>query len=157
MIEVELTFNEWLVASTRGCERQIDGAMRRRHPGHGSPDKRTSDGWFWNINGAAGEACVAKWLGVPWDGCFGDLDASDVAFLEVRTTTGHDYPLRLHDDDKDGRVYVLVASSLESVPRGAFKDSSSDHAGSAPSGFMISRLQSPGRQDIPPTGCRSPR
>jgi hypothetical protein len=108
MIEIELTRVEWLYAATRGIERQIDGALRKRHPGHGSPDKRTNDGWFWNVNGASGEACVAKWLGVPWNGSFGNLKASDVAFLEVRTTPGHDYPLRLHDDDKDGCVYVLV-------------------------------------------------
>ena len=108
MIEVTLTADEWLYGATIGCRRQIDGAMKKRHPGHGSPEKRTNDGWFWNVNGASGEKCVAKWLGVPWDGSFGDLGADDVEFLQVRATPGHDYPLRLHDDDKDGKVYILV-------------------------------------------------
>ena len=108
-IEWALSGNDWLYAAGKGCERQIDGAIKRRRPGYGSPEKRTNDGWFWNINGAAGELCVAQWLGLSWDGAFGRLGDSDVGNLvEVRTTPGHENPLRLHDDDKDDRVYILV-------------------------------------------------
>jgi len=108
MIEITLSFDEWLFAATEGCRRQIDGQLRGRTPRHDSPEQWTGDGWFWNINGASGEQCVAKWLGIPWDGSFGDLGANDVGLLEVRTTPGHDYPLRLHDKDKDNSIYILV-------------------------------------------------
>jgi hypothetical protein len=114
MVEITLTREEWLKASRVGCERQIDAALLRRHPGHGSPEKRTTDGWQWNINGASGEACVAKWLGYPWDGSFGNLRAADVGVLQVRTTPEHDFPLRLnkgnehHKGDDGNSVFVLV-------------------------------------------------
>jgi len=108
MIEISLTVDEWLYAAGVGCKRQIDGAMKKRHPGHGSPEKRTNDGWFWNVNGAAGEKCVAKWLGVPWDGSFGDLKADDVEFLQVRATPGHNNALRLHHEDADEKVFIQV-------------------------------------------------
>lgn len=108
MVEIELTHDEWMNAAMRGCERQVDGLIKNRVSTQRGFIRQPTDGWFWNVNGAAGEACVAKWLGVPWDGCFGDLRASDVAFLEVRTTPGHDFPLRLQHEDKDDRVYILV-------------------------------------------------
>jgi len=108
-IEIRLSREEWLFAAMKGCERQIDGAEKKRHPSYGSPEKRTNDGWFWNINGAAGELVVANWLGVPWDAAFGNLGASDVAdLLEVRTTPGHDFPLRLHEPDPNDRLFILV-------------------------------------------------
>lgn len=111
LIVVQLDDSEWLHAAKVGCQRYIDGRSKDRTPGHGSREREREEdggGWFWDINGACGEKVVAKWLGVPWDGCFGSLRANDAGLLEVRTTTNHDYPLRLHDVDKDDCIYVLV-------------------------------------------------
>jgi hypothetical protein len=111
VIEVELTHREWAKAAMHGCDRQIDGLIRGRVSTQTGSHLQPTDGWFWNVNGASGEACVAKWLGVPWDGCFGDLKASDVADLEVRTRPKHDYDLLVFDHDKDDRVYILVTGT----------------------------------------------
>lgn len=111
MIEVELTQAEWMNAAMRGCQRQIDGLSRGRLSARDGSDKQPTEGWFWNVNGASGEAVVAKWLGVPWDGCFGDLRASDVGELEVRTVLQHRCHLLLTPKDREDRVHVLVTGS----------------------------------------------
>lgn len=111
MIEIELTHDEWMNAAMRGCQRQIDGLIRGRVSARDGGHQQPTDGWFWNVNGASGEACVAKWLGVPWDGCFGNLRASDVGELEVRTLLRHHYDLLLTPNDRDDLVHVLVTGT----------------------------------------------
>jgi hypothetical protein len=112
VIEVELTEDEWLYAGTIGLRRQIQAITKKFAPAHGIEDDRNKyEGIGYNVMGASGEAVVAKWLGIPWDG--GGLQIErrhdgDVGRLEVRTVLRHDYPLRLHDNDKPERVYVLV-------------------------------------------------
>ena len=112
MIEVELTESEWLHAGTIGLRRQIQAITKKFSPAHGVEGHRNRyEGIAYNVMGAAGEACVAKWLGISWDG--GGLQIErrhdgDVGQLEVRTAPNHSYPLRLHDNDKPDRVYILV-------------------------------------------------
>lgn len=104
-----MTQAEWLYAATRGIERQIDDLLRGRKPRHMAVEKQATEGWWWNINGACGEQVVAKWLGVSWDGAFGNFRAADVGgIVEVRTTTRHDYPLALHPSDPDDAPFILV-------------------------------------------------
>ncbi len=107
--EVTLDDDEWLYAASEGCRRNIDAISKGRVHGHKSLEDGHHQGWFWDINGACGERCVAKWLDVPWDGCFGDLGANDVAGLfEVRTTPGNQNPMCMHNKDKDGCLYIHV-------------------------------------------------
>lgn len=111
MIEERLNHDEWLHAADVGCERFIDGILKGRAPGHGSREaenRERGEGWFWDINGACGEKCVAKWLGVPWDGSFGKLRANDVGLLEVRTAPQHNHHLILHDTDRDECLFIFV-------------------------------------------------
>ena len=103
--EVILTPGEMHVAATIGCLRQIENLGKRRSDAHGAP---RDGGWQIHIEGAAGEAAVAKWLGRYWNGALGDLDADDVGTVQVRTTSRTDGCLILHDSDPDSRPFVLV-------------------------------------------------
>jgi hypothetical protein len=107
LIEITLSRDEWVYAATVGIERQIDGLLNNRTPRHNSPEQKTHEGWFWNVNGAAGEKAVSDWLGVNWDGASNDFD-KDVGPFEVRTAPKHDYPLRAHDKDPDDKILILV-------------------------------------------------
>jgi hypothetical protein len=111
MIKITLDQDDWAFAAAKGARRHVDGIMKKRFDPRGlGSEQKIEVGFFWNINGASGEKCVANWLGIPWDGTVGIVTASDVGVLEVRTTPGHNYPLRLHPEgvDKGDRIYVLV-------------------------------------------------
>ena len=106
-IEITLNEEQWNLAAGVGVERQINAVLNDRKSRQ--PHWRTMlEGWHWNINGACGELCVAIWLDEHWDGAFMDFSAADVESLQVRTSNGHDYPMRLHPEDNDDAIYILV-------------------------------------------------
>ena len=68
--------------------------------------------WQVNIEGAMGEAAVAKFLRTYWDGSINKHDGPDVAgFVEVRTCSFSDGWLWVWEKDPDERPVVLVTGT----------------------------------------------
>ena len=103
---VLLSSYELITAAGVGIRRQV-AAMAR-----GLPDRHgyDGDGWAEHIEGACGEMAVAKLLGVYWPGSVNTFKAGgDVALLQVRTRSRHDYDLLVRPADKDlEAIYVHV-------------------------------------------------
>ena len=53
-----------------------------------------------------GEAALAKFLGIFWS--MGEKGGDDVGEHQVRTTSGHNNRLIVHDNDKDDARFYLV-------------------------------------------------
>jgi hypothetical protein len=105
MIEITLTFPEILQAAFVGAMRQVENIRDAPERGHG--DDGMND-WQKNIEGALGEMAVASYLNLYWRGK-GDKKSPDVGGkCDVRTTTSHNFHLRLHPTDIDDRPYWLV-------------------------------------------------
>lgn len=65
--------------------------------------------WQVNIEGAMGEAAVAKFLRTYWDGSINKHDGPDVGgFVEVRTCSFENGWLWIWEKDQDDRPVVLV-------------------------------------------------
>lgn len=100
----------WLAVQT-GSSRKV------RHRGKYNPSGPRAIGWTEDIEGAAGEIAVAKFLNVYYDSALGVNDAPDINAglpVEVRTRSRHWYDLIIHPNDKDNSFYVLVTgTSLE--------------------------------------------
>ena len=95
-----------LLAAQAGCLRRIAAIKHGRQHSNGTP---TIDLWGMDIEGAAAELVVAKWLGKYWNSVADDpaqLDG-DVGCYQVRHTKHTNGCLILREGDKQG-VYVLV-------------------------------------------------
>lgn len=113
MIEVTLTWAEMLIAANIGCMRNVQslklGRGRVDSPAHqfGGMDYA----WSTNIEGAAGEMAVAKYLGLFWSGAIGDIDADDVGGYQVKTNTSRKWDdLIIRHWNKPDRIYIGVLS-----------------------------------------------
>lgn len=107
MIEIELTWDELRRAAHVGVERQVIGRENARAQWF---ERGLMQGWQNHINGACGELCVAKWLGVAdtWDGLnFRERFAGDVVGLEIRTQPSP-RSLFVYEKDRDERFMVYV-------------------------------------------------
>jgi hypothetical protein len=103
---------EWVErAAVIGIKRQVENLQRSRPDAHGC---QRDLGWQVHIDGACGEAAVAKYTRTRWNGNLGRLKAKDVGALQVRTSSRQSGRLILHPDDPDDDAYVLV---LGSAPR----------------------------------------
>lgn len=66
-------------------------------------------GWSEHIEGACGEAAVAKVLNRFWNGSVDTFaTGGDVGDIQVRTRSSHDYELLVRPDDRDSDVFILV-------------------------------------------------
>ena len=101
---IELTPSEILVAAMCGAMRNIQSIKEGREPAYGIPPGQD---WQYNIEGALGEAAVAKRLGIYWAGK-GKLREPDVGIVDVRTSRKHNGDLILHKEDPDDRVFWKV-------------------------------------------------
>jgi hypothetical protein len=76
------------------------------------------DAWTCDIEGAAGEMAVAKWMRTYWNGNIGNLKADDVGPFQVRTTAHPRGRLCLHKRDNPDKTFIHVrgvAPSFELV------------------------------------------
>lgn len=110
-IYVRLKPAELLNAAIIGAQRNIINIRKKRPGVYG-----IQDGYDWqaHIDGAIAEYVVAKELGVFWNGDVGILGAPDVGMglsIEVRSTPSRNRRLIIHEEDKDGVAYVLVAGT----------------------------------------------
>lgn len=106
-ISFTLSQAEMLLAAQAGCLRQIAAVKHNRQHNNGMP---TIDMWGMDIEGAAAEFVVAKWLGKFWH-CVADDPTQlegDAGRYQVRHTKRIDGSLILHDKDKSEAVFVLV-------------------------------------------------
>lgn len=101
---VTLSKMEALMAMNVGGMRHFSSIFNNREDRHGA-----SGAWDLHIEGAMGELCVAKALGIYWDGAIDVFKKADLGSnIQVRTRRRHEYELIVRDDDKIEDRYVLV-------------------------------------------------
>lgn len=106
LVAVQLTAHNMFMAALVGVSRHVKDMARI---GKAGQDKRVR-GWQDDCDGACGEAAVAKWLGVFYDGALGDFAAKDAGHVQVRTTPRASGCLIVRDHDADDDIYILVLS-----------------------------------------------
>lgn len=105
-MNVTLSLHETMIAAYIGSCRQAGALNEGKRDKHGATADKA---WSMHIEGAAGELAAAKALGIYWPATVGTYrDAPDLANLEVRTRSRHDYDLIIREDDPDETIYVLV-------------------------------------------------
>lgn len=102
---VALTQHEMMVGSMIGCVRHIEAISAGKKPTHGS----MKSAWQIHIEGALGEAAVAKYLGMYWGATVNTYKAADLGEnLQVRTRSGHGYELIVRHGDSSDDIFVLA-------------------------------------------------
>lgn len=105
---VTLTAEEMLEACMVGCRRRIESLLAKRV----DDQHAKGDPWGLDIEGAAGERVLAKFMGIPYEGTLNTFKAPDVAGFQVRQTvhkTGH---LIIRPKDPDDHVYILIVGEF---------------------------------------------
>lgn len=96
-----------LEAAIVGCRRRIASIYDDLDDDKGTYNPNCP--WMTDIEGAAAERALAKYMGVPWNGGVNTFKAPDVATFQVRSTTlGHGSLILRHRDKKPDEIYVLV-------------------------------------------------
>ena len=106
-IPFTLSQAEMLIAAQAGCLRRIAAVKHNRQHNNGTP---TIDMWGMDIEGAAAEFVVAKWLGKFWHSVADDPTKleGDVGKIQVRHTRHENGCLILHNKDNSNALFVLV-------------------------------------------------
>jgi hypothetical protein len=105
---VAMSWIEYQIAIQVAVARQIENLQKGRPDRYGCA---MDTGWQMHIDGAAGEAAFAKYMGIYWSGSLGDLKADDVGSFQVRTCNPAGKKrtsLILHEADDDSKLFVLV-------------------------------------------------
>lgn len=99
-MKVELTTPEFLNAINIGVIRQCSSLKKGLRDSHGA---KSDNGWDMHIEGACGEAAVAKALNVFWSGTVDTFKrGGDVGNkIQVRTRSKSYYELIVRKDDRD--------------------------------------------------------
>ena len=110
MIEVTLTPKERKKALEIAHARQTQNLAKGRKDRYGA---KKTNGLSLHETGAMGEAALAKFCNIKWDGSLGNLKAKDVGNLQVRTRTKDEYKgeksaLILQPRDKDDDIFVMA-------------------------------------------------
>lgn len=102
---VHLDVNEIRMAALVGLERRIQSLGGENRV----PLKDDDAGWNKDLNGACGEAAYAKLRNVWWDASVGTFTTRpDVAGVQIRTRTRHDWDLFVRPIDKDTDRFIHV-------------------------------------------------
>ena len=105
MNDITLSWFEAAMASDVGRMRQLAALKKGMRDQHGYDGL----GWTEHIEGACGEMCVAKHLGVYWDGSVNTFKGDDLpGGAQVRTRSRHDYELIIRPNDDPNAAYILV-------------------------------------------------
>jgi hypothetical protein len=112
-MKVELTTPEFLNAINIGVIRQCSSLKKGLKDSHGA---KSDNGWDMHIEGACGEAAVAKALNVFWSGTVDTFKrGGDVGNkIQVRTRSKSYYELIVRKDDRDDDIFVLVTGKAPS-------------------------------------------
>lgn len=109
-IDITLSKMEFFQAAQTGMMRQYTNVLQGRRDKH-TYGKKKDNGWSIHIQGACGEAAVARFLNVFWLGEVGsnlDKFKFDVGNLQVRTRLEHLHDLIIYPDDDPEHVFILV-------------------------------------------------
>lgn len=123
-MDVELTWDEVMMAATIGLKRHVRGLLRRRQNMFGDRGADYS-GWDAHIIGALGEYAVAKGLNRFWPGADPGLDyEGDVGRgVHVRATERRNGCLIIHETDPP-ELFILVTGTPPVLTLAGF-----EHAG----------------------------
>jgi hypothetical protein len=106
--KIVLTTTEMMIAAYVGSGRNVQSLKQDWTPAAGVGLVNT---WTLNIEGAAGEMAVAKFLNIYWLPIIGDNHADDVGPFQVRTNTSRKHTdLCLRPKDNPERCYISVLS-----------------------------------------------
>lgn len=149
---VNLTKMEALIAMEVGGMRHFSSVFNGRQDQHGA-----SGAWDLHIEGAMGELCVAKVLGIYWDGAIDVFKRADIGSdIQVRTRSRHDYELIVRDNDSTDDRYVLVTGKCPHyIVRGYIfgldahvEEWRKEHGGREPAFFVPQSALSPLKSEI---------
>lgn len=109
-MRIELSKSEFWNAISVGVMRQCSSLKKGLKHAHGANEKDDLNGWSMHIEGACGEAAVAKALNVYWAGTVDTFKfGADIGEkIQVRTRSKDYYDLIVRSDDKDDDIFVLV-------------------------------------------------
>lgn len=112
-MKVELSNPEFLNAINIGVLRHYSSIKKGLRDAHGA---KTDNGWDMHIEGACGEAAVAKALNIYWSCTINTFKSGgDVGnTIQVRTRSKDYYELIVRKDDRDDDVFVLVTGKAPS-------------------------------------------
>lgn len=103
-MDVTLAWHEVMTASLVGVMRQVASLKDRRNHIAGMD----AIGWTEHIEGACGEAAVAKAVGVYWSSHVNNFTGDDLPGMQIRTRRRHDWDLIVRPSDDDHARWVLV-------------------------------------------------
>lgn len=109
MVKIELTNVELLIASQVGAMRRV--ASIQRHLTNQKQSNKSQ--WEIDIDGAAAEMAVAKYLNVYWLPTVNAGKAADVSGFQVRSTTREYGSLIIRENDVKNEKYILVISQAK--------------------------------------------
>lgn len=109
MIKIDLTHIELLVAAQVGAIRRV--ASIKRDLLNQKQSKKSQ--WEIDVDGAAAEMAVAKYLGVYWVPTVNAGKAADVNGFQVRSTTRENGSLIIRENDVKNEKYILVISQAQ--------------------------------------------
>lgn len=112
MEEITLEWHEYSMAVEIGTLRRITALKRGSQSYHGASNLS----WTEDIEGAAAELCVAKELGIYWNGGIDTFKDADLGLnIQVRWTPSHSNNLIVREADSDDAYYVLVTGELPTM------------------------------------------
>jgi hypothetical protein len=103
-MDVVLTWPEVMTASLVGVMRHVK-SLQCNHSNAAGFD---GIGWNEHIEGACGEAALAKSLGLYWACHVNHFKGDDLPGLQVRTRRRHDWDLIVRPNDDDDARWILV-------------------------------------------------
>lgn len=110
-MEITLGLRERIMAANVGQMRRLTAMRRESAHSHGATDL----GWDEDIEGAAAELIVAKYLNVFWN-LETDVGDPDIGTnIQVRWTRRHDNSLIIRPADNPDHFYVLVTGQMPTM------------------------------------------
>lgn len=106
---VSLDLHEIEMAVQVGLRRRLETLRQGLKDAHGFGGEHP---WELDIQGAAAELALAKFLGRYWDGSVNTMKRGDVGQLQVRSTDRANGSLIIRSNDSDDDYFVLVTGSI---------------------------------------------
>lgn len=111
-MEITLDWHEYAMAAEIGKLRRMTALSRGSQNAHGGINLS----WTEDIEGAGAELCVAKALGIYWNGGIDTFKNPDLGHnIQVRWTPSHSNSLIVRSADPDTDYYVLVTGTLPTL------------------------------------------
>lgn len=110
---INLTANESFIAATVGIRRRISSIYKSKIGNYEREDVNINKrGWGTDVESAAAELAVGKYLNIYWDFSVNTGKAPDVGEFQVRQTELDYGSLIFRDGDNTNEKYILVVGSI---------------------------------------------